>query len=49
MLPIGAQLRRLREEKRISLGAMARKSGVQPYFIRRVEKGRFCPSLETLE
>ena len=48
-MPIGAQLRRLREEKRISLKAMARMTGVQCYFIRRVEKGRASSSLETLE
>ena len=49
MMPIGAQLRRLREEKRISLRAMARMTGVQCYFIHRVEKGRASPSVDTLE
>ena len=49
MISIGAQLRRLREEKGISLHAVARKSGVQRYFVSRVEKGRAVPSLETLQ
>jgi transcriptional regulator with XRE-family HTH domain len=46
---IGAQLHRLREEKRISLHAIERKTGLQCRFIRRVEKGLISPSLESLE
>jgi len=49
MLPIGTQLRRLREEKGISQRAMARKTGLQRLFVRRVERGFAFPSIESLE
>jgi transcriptional regulator with XRE-family HTH domain len=49
MMPIGAQLRQLREEKRMSLGDVRQKTGLQHRHISRVEKGQIIPSLETLQ
>jgi transcriptional regulator with XRE-family HTH domain len=49
VIPIGAQLHRLREEKEISLHTIERKTGLQRRFIQLVEKGLISPSVESLE
>jgi transcriptional regulator with XRE-family HTH domain len=49
MIPIGAQLRELREEKRMSLRDVARKTGLQHGHISHVERGWIIPSLQTLQ
>jgi len=49
MLPIGARLRRLREEKGMAQGDVEQRTGLQQQHISRVENGQTVPTLETLQ
>jgi len=49
LLPVGARLRELREQKRLSQGDIERRTGLLRCHISRVENGHKLPSLETLQ
>jgi transcriptional regulator with XRE-family HTH domain len=49
LLPVGARLRQLREQKGLSQGDIERRTGLLRCHISRVENGHKLPSLETLE
>ena len=46
---IGARLRELRENKKLSQGDIEKRSGLLRCYISRVENGYTVPNLETLE
>ncbi len=46
---IGKRIRELREEKKLSQGEIAQRTGLLRHYISRVENGHTVPSLETLE
>ena len=46
---IGDRLRALHEEKKLSQGAIEKRTGLFPAYISRVENGHTVPSIETLE
>ncbi len=46
---IGARLRNLGEEKKLSQGDIENRSGLQRSYISRVEHGHVSPAIETLE
>jgi len=46
---IGVNIKRLREEKRISLRALAKNVNISPGFISQIETGKALPSLDTLK
>ena len=46
---IGDRLRALREEKKLSQGAIEKKTGLLRCYISRVENGHTVPAVETLE
>ncbi len=46
---IGARLRKLREEKKLSQGDIEERTGLLRCYISRVENGHTIPSIETLE
>jgi transcriptional regulator with XRE-family HTH domain len=46
---IGLRLRKLREERKLSQGAIEKRTGLLRCYISRVENGHTVPSLETLE
>jgi transcriptional regulator with XRE-family HTH domain len=46
---IGDRLRELREEKKLSQGAIEKRSGLLRCYISRVENGHTIPAIETLE
>ncbi len=48
-MTIGARLRRLREEKKLSQEDLGERTGLVPCYISRVENGHTVPSLENLE
>ena len=48
-MSIGARLRHLREQKRLSQGDIERTTGLLRCYTSRVENGHTVPSLETLE
>jgi transcriptional regulator with XRE-family HTH domain len=49
MLQIGARLRELREQKKLSQGHIEARTGLLRCYVSRVENGHTVPSLETLE
>ncbi|MGD0460597.1 MAG: helix-turn-helix domain-containing protein [Terriglobia bacterium] len=49
MLPIGARLRRLREERGMSQRDVEQRTGLFQSYISRVENGHSVPTLETLQ
>jgi transcriptional regulator with XRE-family HTH domain len=46
---VGERVRRIREQKNISQGQLARRAGVVPYHLSRIENGHTSPSVGTLE
>jgi len=46
---IGARLRQLREEKKLSQGDIEKRTGLLRFYISRVENGHTVPSTDTLE
>jgi transcriptional regulator with XRE-family HTH domain len=46
---IGVNIKRLREEKRITLRALAKNLNISPSFLSQIETGKATPSLDTLK
>jgi transcriptional regulator with XRE-family HTH domain len=46
---IGVNIKRLREEKRITLRTLARNLDISPSFLSQIENGKALPSLDTLK
>ena len=46
---LGASLRRLREEQRVSLRALAERADISPSFLSQIENGQCSPSISSLE
>ena|ERR1039457_6970213 len=45
---LGASLRRLREEQRVSLRALAERADISPSFLSQIENGQCSPSISAL-
>jgi transcriptional regulator with XRE-family HTH domain len=46
---IGVNIKRLREEKRITLRSLSKSVGISPSFLSQIENGKASPSLDTLK